>query len=216
MKTMFLKLTLTAVAVVCVALSGRPAQAQANKPAPSGFGSVDLQRVFNEYKLKQTSSDQAQAFGQGKERVLQRLVDASAVFLPDAEGRELAGLYEKAAPSDAEKTRITALENKARGLSDELRGLQNVAAPNDQQKARLAELSGAQSKGRETFQTLQQNFRTQVEQLNAQLTQKIADDIKAAVARQAQEKNLAVVFDAVVAVYTANDITADVIKQLNK
>lgn len=214
------RLTITAVLTAAL-LGGVGAPrtfAQGNRP-PAGdaraqFASVDLQKVFNEYKLRQTRSGEIQTLGQGLDRVLQQL--STVPLLSDAELKELAGLYEKPAPADAEKTRITALTTKAQTLSDEFGRLQNVAAPNDQQKARLSELTEARRRGGELMNTLQQEYQQRLSERQAQLSQEIQQNMRTAIAKVAADKGLAVVFDSAVAVYTANDITSDVVKQLNR
>lgn len=205
--------------VVTVSVFGpRPAAAQP-RPAPStggAFASVDVGRTLLEYKERQKSSDQVQALRQSLNRVLERLRDSSAVFLPEAEATELARIYEKPGPSDAEQKRAGELEARARSLSDELRGLQNVANPSDQQRQRLTELAAQQRKTNEALQTVQGGYEDRLQQMDRQLTQKIGEDVRAAVAKVARERNLSLVFDSQVALYASNDITADVLKQLNK
>ena len=206
--------------VVTVSVFGpRPAAAQP-RPAPGdvrgAIGSVDIGRTLSEYRERQKSSEQVQTLRQSLNRVLERLRDSSAIILPEAEAVELSRIYEKTTPSDAEQRRTGELESRARSLSDELRGLQNVASPSEQQRQRLGELAAQQRKTSEALQTIQGGFEDRLQQLDRQLTQKIGEDVKAAVARVAQQRNLTVVFDSQVALYTSNDITADVLKQLNK
>lgn len=209
-----------AAAAACVSILGFgafPALAQP-KPAPGELriGSVDIGRTLMEYKERQKSSEQVQVMRQNLNRVLERLRDASAVILPEAEAADLSKIYEKTAPSDDEKKRADELEKKARSLSDEFRGLQNVAAPSDPQRQRLSELAAQQRKTNDALQVVQTGYEDRLQQMDRQLTQKLGEDIKAAVAKVAQEKNLTAVFDSQVALYTSNDITADVLKQLNK
>ena len=204
----------------CIAGGGNvsAARAQGNR-APgtvASFGSVDVQRILNEYRVRQQSTQEVETLRQNLSKSLQRLDQGGAAFLAEAKVRELARLYEKAGPTDDDKKRITALEGEATGLRDEVTRLENKATPNDQEKARLAELTNNQQRGRDTLQTLQQDYETRLQQRNGELLQKITTDVKAAIARVAQDKNVSVVFDAQVAVYTANDLTGDVIKQLNK
>ena len=213
----------TAVTASVVALSGgfgRPAAAQGRSGGgdarAAAIGGVDLQRVFNEYKGKQSAQQDIQGMEQGLNKVIQRLDEASATFLPDKEVRELADLYAKAGATPGDKQRIEALESKAKALGDELRTLQNEKSPSPAQQARLSELMSAGQKGTGMLDQVRQTMLTQLQQKNAALTQKITGEMKTAVAKVAQDKNLSVVFDSNVAVYTSNDITSDVIKHLNK
>lgn len=191
-----------------------------NKPAAGGaisIGSVEVQRVFNEYKVTQTSRAEIDKLGGTLDKALSQLQSNSAAFLTDAEINELAKLYTKdTALTDADKNRVTELEGKARKAGDELRNLQNVAAPNPQQSARLTELTSGQQRGTNTLTGLQTEYQKRLQDRQEALTKTTLDAIKAMIVKVAQEKNLAVVFDSAVAIYTANDITNDVIKQLNK
>jgi Skp family chaperone for outer membrane proteins len=193
----------------------RPAAAQ-NRPAASGFASVEIQRVLSEYKGSQQAGQELESLRQGLTRSLERLDQGGAAFLPESELRDLANLYAKEKPADAEKTRISNLEQKASVMGDELTRLQNKATPTDPEKVRLAELAGLQQTGRTTLQTIQQEFQKRLSDREVEIRRKVANDVKAAIAKVAQEKNLAVVFDSQIAVYAANDITGDVVKQLNR
>ena len=206
---------LVAFVAAALVMGSRPATAQ-SPAGPVPFASVNLQQVFEQYKVKVQGSQEIQALGTGLDSVLRRLEEASAMFLPDNEARELSTLYEKASPSDADKARIGVLEAKAGGLSGELRTLQNVATPNDQQRARLAELTAGQRKGMEVLVAVRGEYRQRLEGRQKELSDKITADMRTAIAKVAKDKNVGMVFDGAVAVYSANDITADVIKELNK
>ena len=209
-------ITVLTCALSVLAVTARPVAAQTKGAADvrAAFGSIDLQKAFNDYKQKQQLSQDIQDYGANLDKVVRRL--SNSPFLSDVETRELGTLYEKATPTDADRQRIAALEKKVQDTSGEMTTLQNVTAPNDQQKARLTELTTLREKGAAVFQTVQQEYRQRLDARQAELSQKVTEAIRIAVAKVAQEKNLAVVFDSAVAIYSANDITADVIKQLNK
>lgn len=196
-------------------LSGvKPACAQ-NAAAPT-FGSVDMARIVNEYKGRQQSVQELGTLQQALSGVLRRLDQGSGRFLTEAEMKELAALYEKPTPSDGEKQRIGALEQKGDLSQTTLRRLENIASPDDAQKKQLSDLTAAQQKGNEYLQALQGGFQQRLSVREGEIQQKISAQVKAAIAKVAQDKKISVVFPADVALYTANDLTSDVLKALNK
>ena len=200
---------------------GKPAMAQP-RPAPAAgdirtvIASVDAQKLFAEYKVRKTSSDEIERLQQNLRQVLERLESNSAVFLTETEIRELSGLLEKTQQTDADKVRISALETKARDASGELTRLQNTTSPTEPQTARLRELTALRQKGAQAAQTLGQSFQTRLQERRETLGQKVVEDVRVAIAKVAAAKNLALVFSNEVALFSANDITADVLKELNR
>ena len=179
-------------------------------------GSADSQKLLAEYKGRQAAEKDALEFANRLNQIAGRLQNGGAVFLPETEIRDLAGLLEKAQPTPAENTRIGALETKSQNLSAELATLQNTISPNDAQKARLAELTEARRKGVEVFTKLTATYRQQIDERRDKVGQKIVDEVRAAIVKVAKAKNLALVLDGSVALYAANDITGDVLAELNK
>ena len=98
----------------------------------------------------------------------------------------------------------------------DLRALQQKSDSTADDKARLSALTAQQTASRQVLQQLSESysdqFKTEADKINAQFT----DTVKQAIAAVAKDKGLGVVFDAAVAVYTANDISDEVIKRLNK
>jgi len=179
-------------------------------------GSADSQKLLSEYKGRKAAEDDAGAFANRLNQIAGRLQNGGAVFLPEAEIRDLAGLLEKTQVTPDETKRIGALETKSQNLSAELAQLQNTISPNDAQKTRLAELTESRRKGVEVFTRLTATYRQQVDERRDKVGQKIVDEVRAAIVKVAKAKNLALVLDGSVALYAANDITADVLAELNK
>lgn len=180
------------------------------------FGSVNVQQVLQESKARQRDEGELRQIASTFTTARQQLQENSARFLAEAEVRELAALYEKVTPTDADKKRRTVLEEKAASLSGEKRKLENTASPTDDNKKRYATLADSEQKGAQVLQAVDAEYQRRIDQRNGELSNKILNDVKAIITRIAQERKLSVVFDSGVAIYTANDITADVVKQLNK
>ncbi|MBC8101488.1 MAG: OmpH family outer membrane protein [Cytophagales bacterium] len=215
-----------AIALVTLTLSvlgflpgSRPLDARAQKtntPAAPVFASVDLQKCSQESKARQVSEDELRGMAQSLDRSLQRLAGSSSRFLTDVEVRELAALYEKPQPTEPDKKRAQELETKGDAGSAELSRLQQVATPSDADKKRFTELTEQQQRGDGVLQSVKETYSSRLQAKREELSMKYLAQIRETVAKVAKEKNFTVVFDAQFALYTANDITADVIKQLNK
>ena len=209
---------LAIVAALCAVFISSGAQAQDKKatPPPPAFGHVDVAQVLNESKARKRDTDELTQLATTLRTVLQDLQNANVRFLSEAEIKELATLYEKPTKTDVDKKRIAALEDSASAKNDRKRKLENTPTPTDEQQQQFGKLREAEEKGQATLKAINDDFARRVDVRQTELNNKTITDIKAVIAKIAQDKGLAVVFDSQVAIYTANDITQDVIKQVNK
>lgn len=209
-----------ALLITLGALPGASSIARAAAPAaaPTGaaFGSVDMQRCAQESKLRADSEQEWRSYAQSLDKALQKLGGGSSRLLGEADIKALAALYEKPQLNPAEQKQASDLEAKADAAGAELSRLQQNASPSDADKKRFDELTKAQQSGDAVLQGIRDDYNGRVQQRREELLQKLTGQIRDAVAKVAKDKGLGVVFDAQVAVYTANDITPDVIKMLNK
>lgn len=200
-----------------VSVSGGLGEARAADASPaSTFGNVDMQRCVQESKLRQQSEDEFHAFGQSLDNALKKLASGSNRLLSEQDLRALAALYEKSQLTPTEQKQQADLEAKADTAGGELSRLQQNASPSDAEKKRFTELTQAQQKGDATLQAIRDDYNARLQQHRDDVFQKMLGEIRTVVAKVAKEKGLSVVFDSQTAVYTPNDITADVIKALNK
>ncbi len=210
-------LTIPAAFGLLGAAAPRPAVAQTTGADLRALvASADSQKLLAEYKGRQAAEKDAIDYANRLNLIAGRLQNGGAVFLPETETRDLAGLLEKTQPTADETKRVGALETKAQNLSAEMATLQNTISPNDAQKTRLAELTEARRKGTEVFTRLTATYRAQIDDRRDKVGQKIVDEVRQAIVKVAKAKNLALVLDGSVALYAANDITADVLVELNK
>lgn len=202
---------LVALAAVVIAFSiATPARAQGQ------FAIVNFRKCATEAKFKQELDAKFAELRKRLEAVFQKLKDANAVFLSPAEIKELAGLYEKPQPNDAEKKRIETLQQIADQRAGAARRLDNTATPTDEQKKELEKLAQMQQDGAAALQEVGNDFSKRVETQGTDFEEQLSAKVKEAVAAVAKEKNLLIVFDSNVVVYAAADITPDVIKILQK
>lgn len=210
---------LTLVNLVILAGGGlaRPVRAQTTaNDLRTLVGSADATRLLNEYKGKQAAEGETVAYARRLDQISGRLQTGGAVFLPESEMRDLATRLEKAQPSADDTARIAAIETKAQNLQAEFATLQNTITANDTQKARLAELTETRRKGLDSLGKLNAGYRQQIDDRRDTAGQKIVNEVRAAINKVARQKNLALVLDGSLALYSTNDITGDVLKELNK
>jgi Skp family chaperone for outer membrane proteins len=208
--------SLTAAAVALPAPAHAQAGGGAAAPAAAPkFGHVDLNRLQGNNKPQQEALQQFNELRDRLAGVLKRLDQSSARFLTEQEVTELAALYEKTTPTEADKKRLGALEGKGDTQAGQLTRLQNVAAPDQAQAAQLSQLTEARDSGTANLQKVADSYDRRLKERQQELTQKALSEIRAAVAKVAQQKGLTAVFTGDVALYTQNDITDDVLKVLN-
>jgi Skp family chaperone for outer membrane proteins len=172
----------------------RPAAAQTTGADLRALvGSADSQKLLSEYKGRQAAEREAFDYANRLNQIAGRLQNGGAIFLPETETRDLAGLLEKAQPTADDTKRVGALETKAQNLSAEMAQLQNTISPNDAQKARLAELTEARRKGTEVLGKLTATYRSQIDDRRDKVGQKIVDEVRQAIVKVAKAKNLALV-----------------------
>lgn len=180
------------------------------------FGVVDVRRVLSESKSNGTTSVELQVTQRNYAAILQRLDQGSARFLTEAEINELATLYEKAKPTAVEQKRISQLEEKGDQQKREMTALQNTPKPDEAQTARFTLLSDAFEKGRGSLRQLSQTLSARLEDKVRDAEQKSLVAVRVAVAKVAKAKGLAVVFTSDTVFYATNDITDEVVKEVNK
>ena len=86
---------------------------QASHAQAQQFGIVNFRRCAQESKMKVELDAKFAEISKQLLSVFQKMKDANAVFLDANEIKELAALYEKLQPSDADKKRIEALVGRA-------------------------------------------------------------------------------------------------------
>jgi len=120
--------------------------------------------------------------------------------------------------TDVENAKVNELENKSSHDSQTLAALQQKppAQLTDADKGQLTALTSQHQSGTQALQAISDQYQDQFNAAQTKIQSDFTDQVKAAIAAVAKEKNLAVVFDANVAIYTSNDITDDVLKRLNK
>lgn len=195
-------------------LAATPQSANAAPPAIPVFGSVDIGRIQTESTRKAKYDAELRALADRLDTAFKR--QANSIMLNKADQTELGTILSKSSPSDADRARAAALEAKATAATQQLTDLQQKKEPTPADTALLTSLTNAYQTGQTTLQGIGEGYQTQLKKLNDDDTTQFTKLLKDAIAAVAQQKNLSAVFTSDVAIYTANDITEDVVKRVNK
>lgn len=182
--------------------------------ATGGFGMVDLKRVVDEYEQRKTMEGQLQQLRDQMRAKLQWR--ANNLLLEDAEITEYENLSSLANPTDQQRQRLQAIEQKSQQLNQELSQLRQKNPPSEQEVQRINQLTAAENRNRENLARIQDDYEQQLNARRDEMINQMLQEIRKAVAAVAQEKGLAVVFDSTQVLFASNDITNDVIRRLNR
>ncbi len=191
-----------------------PALAAPAVSAASGqFGGVDLARILAGYNKKADLDSQIQALNQKLQA--QFSAQQNSPLLTRDQITRLGVLVSKTPRTDAETAEMTSLQQQSAAAAQELTTLQQKVNPTDADKARLTILTTQLQGGQQALQEISTSYTTQVQAEQDRLSARLSDQVKAAIAAVAQQRGLAAVFNSQYAVYTANDITDEVLRRLN-
>ena len=208
------KVVASIVAATVVALVSAPRAVLAAGNGMPQFGSVDVQKVLANYNKK--SALDAQVADMNQRLDAQFKIQVGSGMLNKLQQDQLGTLLNKVNKSDSDQAQITALEAESTKDSQELIGLQTKTDPSQADKDRLVALTKQQQDGQQILQDVATQYRAQVQAQNDKLSADLTDSVKVAIAAVAKQRGIDVVFDSQVAIYTSNDLTADVDAKLNK
>lgn len=181
------------------------------------FGIVDFQECAAKSKLKTDLDAQFGKYRNDMLAVFTKLKEGNAIFLNKQEMNELAAIYEKAdKASDAEKKRATELQTKADQRAGTLNRLITTTNPKPEEKKEMETLNQLQNDGVPLLNEIGSDYQRRIDEKGKGFEEQLEKIVKDAVKKVAQEKSLALVFNANVVIYAAVDITEDVIKVLQK
>ncbi len=221
MKTVLTRIVLCKTlraAVLTLAMTALLAPAPAVQAAPAAsaypFGSVDLGKILTGYSKKAALDDQIKALNDQLDAQFKE--QEGSDMLNKTQQQQLTALLAKSPRSAADTAQITLLEQQSAKDTQELIGLQQKSSPTAADSARLTALTQQHQAGQQALQDTADELKTKLQAEQDRLSTQLTDTIKAAVAAVAQQRGLTVVFNAQVAVYSANDITTEVLARLNK
>ena len=202
---------------VAIAIAPSLAAARPASAAPAGmpaFGSVDIQKLQTESSRKAKYDTDLHALADRLNTAFTK--QTASIMLTKAEQTDLGGLLSKVNPTENDNTRVAVLQSKATKSAQELTDLQQAKAPTPADTARIASLTTQYDAGKAALQEIGDGYQAQLKALQEKDNTEFTQSVKEAISAVAQQKGLSVVFDSNIAVYTTNDITADVVKRINK
>ena len=205
------------VALTLLGGVGIPALIPAPAHAQQQFGIVDFQECAKQSKLKKDLDGQFETFKRSMLGVFNRLNEGNAIYLTKQEMTELAAIYEKGdKTTPAEKTRAADLQKKADQSAGTLNRLGGQQQLKDDEKKELERLNTLQNEGIPILNEIGADYERRITEKGTNFETQLEKIVKDAVKKVAQEKNLALIFNANVVIYAATDITEDVVKLLQK
>lgn len=205
-------LALGFAALALASSAPRPAQA-----APAGgvtFGSVDINKLQTQSTRRAQDDQDLHSLADRLDKAFKQ--QAASIILTREEQTELGGLLSKAKPTEADRARIAILQSQATKAAQDLTDLQQKKDPTPADTTRLATLTDQYQRGQQALQDVGADYQAQLKALSDKDSAAFTLSVREAIAAVAQQRGLAVVFTSDVAVYTANDITEDVVKRINK
>jgi len=207
-------LVLGLAALALASLTPRAAQAAPAGGGGATFGSVDINKLQTQSSRKTKYDADLHALADRLDAAFKQ--QASSIILTRDEQTELGGLLSKLKQTDTDRTRIAVLQAQATKAAQELIDLQQKKDPTPADTTRLASLTDQYQKGQQSLQDVGNQYQTQLKALSDKDNTEFTQSVREAIAAVAQQRGLSVVFTSDIAVYTANDITEDVVKRINK
>ena len=208
------------VSLFVLAIMAGPAIAAEAKPAAGlVFGTADADSLFKDYTKRQQLYSDLDALKAKLEGQLELRNDNR--LLTDEEFKQLVDLQAKPQKTDAEQKKIDELLATSKQRDQDLQTLQQKSDATDAEKAQRTELENRLKTVQKSLQDDKTKFEDELNKRLIETNKQVTTDIEAAVTTVAKEKGLSVVFNksfgaAEFVLYSSVDITAEVLKKLNK
>lgn len=215
-----LRLFIALSMMLCITATMIGARGQDKNAGGLRIATIDLQRLQSEYKQIDSFKKQVSQKQQALNDELQ--IWSQNPFLTPQEQASLVTLKTKenspAGLTNAEKDQKKKLEDQSAGLNNEFNTLQQTPVGQIQpaQKARLESLirMGNENDGR--IEARKKEVSDSVNKEGVSLAETAQKSMREALAKIAKDRGYSLVLSTEVAPYASDDVTSDVIKQLNK
>jgi len=177
-------------------------------------GYVDVQKVLQDSPAAVNARKDAEAL---KTHLQERLAQLNnLLFLNDADQTELKALQDKDQPTDKDKQRIAALQQKSEQAEAEYRNLTQKTSATDTEKARLTDLGQMRTRNMGKLQSAQQEAQEELDKKAGDLMDGLQARILKEVETVATDEKLTMVVDKQARLYGGRDITELVVAKLKK
>jgi Skp family chaperone for outer membrane proteins len=202
------RVTVAAVGIVAAFFAISAFQNQTLK-----FGVVDLGAVADGSKLGARKRVEFDARRDKMTALMQFVAEQRVVSR--AQCSQLKTLMLTANPTPAQAQELKQLQDQVRAQKTEFDTLMRVVSPRPDQLQRANELSAMANEAQEILRDWNQEFNFEMQQLRQAFQEEVLEKAKEAAKKVSQRGGFSTVFEAGVAVYAANDITQDAIKQMD-
>jgi Skp family chaperone for outer membrane proteins len=212
-KQQFIPITLLALALL-IGAGAMAVRAGDNNPAAPTFGVIDMERLFQQSDGPQQLAQQtAQIEGEAGQRLK---AIAEGALLSQKEIQEYSQLLAKATPAPADQERMKQLRELSTQNAKRMQTLAGQAALNDAEKKELRELTGRQQQLQQAMPLLQEDLQRNIDMRVKAVERELYTKLRTVVGQVAKEKGYTHVFSADVLIYSANDLTPQVIQKVKK
>jgi Skp family chaperone for outer membrane proteins len=204
--------TIVLCIVFAVAASGRP-----DKTGMT-FATVDINKISSDYKQKGVLESELQA---KKTKLERRLAHRQEMpLLTEDDQKILDTLTEKdqGTLADADKKRIEEIKNRGNAMNSELIALRQKAEKdlNQADKDKLKTYDELLNKTNTAGNAMKESGLQEIDNFVKENSDKLLKEVREAIKKIAEAKGISIVFNSEVAPYAQQDITAEVLKTLNK
>jgi Skp family chaperone for outer membrane proteins len=186
-------------------------------PAPATNAVVDIEAVYNRSGARDIVEQRGMTEVRASANQRLKMIEGAPLLTPQ-ERMELVDLAGVAQPNDAQQARIKALQALSDGRSGELQQLQvkKDADLSAADKARMRELLDEQTALEQIMPGVELAAQNEIQRRLDDLRHEQVVRIRGVVAQIAKEKGYGSVYDASALVYSANDITSQVLQRMAK
>jgi Skp family chaperone for outer membrane proteins len=205
-----------ATIVLCIAF----AVAASGRPEKTGtsFATVDINKISSDYKQKAVLEGELLAKKNKLERALARRQEMP--LLTEEDQKILDTLMEKGEGTlaDPEKKKIEEIKGRGNQMNSELIALRQKPEKdlNQADKDKIKGYEDVLNKTNTNGNALKESGLQEIDTFVKSKSEALLKDVREAIKKTAEQKGISIVFNSEVAPYAGQDVTSDVLKDLNK
>ncbi|MBX3096979.1 MAG: OmpH family outer membrane protein [Fimbriimonadaceae bacterium] len=177
------------------------------------FASVDITKVLDQSKLGQQSNDSLRAAFSTRSDLLTFATEN--LCMTQEQGQTLLTLGLKDTLTAAEKTQFDTTKAAVQNATRQRMTLAQKTNLTEEEKTLLADLNQRAQTGMAVVQQWNSQFNNDMDALGQKLRDDAVTKVRQVISTEAKRQGYTLVFESSVLVYSANDLTADVIKAVD-
>jgi Skp family chaperone for outer membrane proteins len=178
------------------------------------FANCDVEKVFNSSNLTKENQEQLQEYGNKRFRILQFL-GANLAMAP-TDTQTFADLTLMAKPSDADTQKLAAVTKAAAAESQKQADLAQKPSPTADDQKTLSEYHNRASVNKDFTQHLEAAYEKDIKTEQDKLKTDALDKVRKTISEVARKQGYSIVFNLDSAPFAANNLTDEVVKEVNK